>query len=85
MSDVAYTVCDVRYEVRDLAPKESVFRILDACGDDTLKVHVREAEVCQTYIEGELYHIDARIVSANRIHCSYDDLFSTLLIKKVLF
>ena len=85
ISDVAYTACDVRHEVGDLAPKESVFRFLDACGDDTLKVHVRDAEFCQTYIEGELYHVDARVVSANRILCSYDDLFSTLLIMKILF
>ena len=68
-----------------MRPAESVFRFLEACGDDTLTIHVADAEYCRTYVEGELYHVDATINSRTAVSCKYDDLLSSLFLKKNFF
>jgi hypothetical protein len=85
MNSLAYTACETKHSVGELRPGESVFRFLEACGDDTLIIHVADQEFCQTYVEGELYHVDAVIRSPQEVECEYDDLISSLFIVKVLF
>ena len=84
VSEVAYTACDQKRDVGELAPSASTFRFLEACGDDTLTVHVMGREYCQTYVEGELYHVDVTIAASDVVHCEYDDLFSSLFLVKLI-
>ncbi len=84
ISDVAYTACNQRHEIGELAPPASTFRFLEACGDDTLTVHVMGEEYCQTYVEGQLYHVDVTIAASDVVQCEYNDLFSSLLLVKLI-
>lgn len=97
ITDVAYSACDTRHTIGWLASGESVFRLLQACGDDTLSIYIGNKEFCRTYVEGELYHVDAELlagptdessvsaVAENSVDCKYDDLISSLFINKVLW
>jgi len=85
VANVSYVACEARQVVGALAPNESVFRFLDACGDDTLTIRIADSEFCQTYVEGELYHVDAILTADATVRCSYDDLLSSLFITKALF
>ncbi len=82
---VAWEACDTRHEVGSLYPGEAVLRFLEACGDDTLTILVGENAYCQTYVEGELYHVDARFDGAGVMSCAYDDLLSSLFVAKLLW
>lgn len=82
---VAYSACETIHSIGTLRPDESVFRFLKACGDDTLEILIGDLRFCQTYVEGELYHVDATIAAIDSVRCSYDDLLSSLFIKKVLW
>ncbi len=82
---LAWKACDITHVIGTLGPGEAAFRFLEACGDDTLTVLVGEQEYCQTYVEGELYHVDATIAAAGTVSCAYDDLLSSLFIAKVLW
>ena len=83
--DVGYSACDTKHSIGELAPGASYFRFLKACGDDTLIIHLSEASYCQTYVEGELYHVDATIIGPGEVRCKYDDLLSSLFVSKLLF
>jgi len=85
ISAVAYTACEKTFLIGNLLPGQSAFRFLEDCGDDTLKILIGNSRFCQTYVEGELYHIDATIKAPRDVVCSHDDLFSSLLIKKILW
>jgi len=82
---IAYLVCETTHTVGTLGPHQSIFRFLPACGDDTLEILIGEAKYCQTYVEGELYHVDATIDTVDAVRCTYDDLLSSLLVAKVLW
>ena len=82
---VRYSACETTHDVGRLAPGQSVFRFLEACGDDTLEILVGDAPFCQTYVEGELYHVDATIEDISTVQCGYDDLLSSLFVAKVLW
>ena len=81
---VAYSACEKTHTVGTLRPGQSVFRFLEACGDDTLEIIVGDSKYCQTYVEGELYHVDAAIDGNAVVSCTYDDLLSSLFVEKVL-
>ena len=81
---VGYSACETLHVVGSLGPGESVFRFLEACGDDTLEILIGESAYCQSYVEGELYHVDAIIGDDGDVRCRYDDLLSSLFIYKVL-
>jgi len=85
ISAVAYSACETTHAIGNLAPGQSTFRFLEACGDDTLEILIGSSRFCRTYVEGELYHIDVTIKAHNDVGCSYDHLFSSLLIKKALW
>jgi len=85
VDSIAYMVCETMHPVGTLAPHQSIFRFLPACGDDTLEIVIGEAKFCQTYVEGELYHVDATIDAADSVRCKYDDLFSSLFVAKALW
>ena len=82
---ISYLACETVHPVGTLAPHESIFRFLPACGDDTLEIVIGVAKYCQTYVEGELYHVDGEINGVDNVSCRYDDLLSSLFIKKVFW
>ena len=82
---IAYKACDRIHSVGTLQPHQFVFRFLEACGDDTLEILVQDSKFCQIYVEGELYHVDATISTADEVECEYDDLVSSLFIFKALW
>ncbi len=79
---VAYVACEMIHSAGALRPGESLFRFLPACGDDTLEILVGDSRFCQTYVEGELYHVDATINAMDAVSCAYDNPFSSLFIEK---
>jgi len=85
ISAVAYSACEKTLPIETLLPGQSIFRFLEACGDDTLEILIGSSRFCQTYVEGELYHVDVVIKTQNDVDCNYDDLFSSLLIKKAFW
>ncbi len=85
LDGVGYTACSTDHVIGALGPGESAFRLLEACGDDTLDILIGESRFCRLYVEGELYHVDAKIIAPNRVECEYDDPFSGLLVLKALF
>lgn len=84
IQSIAYLVCEKIHAIGPLEPNESVFRFLEACGDDTLEIHVGTSRFCQIYVEGELYHVDATLDGLDTVSCQYDDLLSSLFITKVV-
>ena len=85
IDSIAYLVCETVHPVGSLDPHQFIFRLLPACGDDTLEIVIGGGKHCQTYVEGELYHVDAEINGADSVSCRYDDLLSSIFIKKVLW
>lgn len=85
IDSIAYMVCETIYPVGTLASHQSIFRFLPACGDDTLEIVMGETKFCQMYVEGELYHVDATISTIDSVRCTYDDLLSSLFVKKALW
>ena len=82
---VGYSACETTHSVGRLAPGQSVFRFLEACGDDTLEILIGDERFCRTYVEGELYHVDATIEGVGAVQCGYDDLVSSLFVIKALW
>ncbi len=85
IDSIAYMVCETIHPVDTLILINPHFAFLPACGDDTLEIVIGEAKYCQTYVEGELYHVDAEINGVDSVSCRYDDLLSSLFIKKVFW
>lgn len=85
IDSITYLACETIHTVGTLAPHQSMFRFLPACGDDTLEIVIGEAKFCQTYIEGELYHVDATTDGVDTVRCTYDDLLSSLFVAKALW
>ena len=85
VDSIAYMVCETMHPVGTLGPHQSMFRFLPACGDDTLEIVIGEGKFCQTYVEGELYHVDAAIDAVDSVRCKYDDLLSSLFVVKALW
>lgn len=85
IAGVAYLACEKIHFVGTLRPGGSLFRLLPACGDDTLEILIGDSRFCQTYVEGELYHVDATVSALDTVGCHYDDLLSSLFIAKVLW
>ena len=81
---IAFSACETVHTVGTLAPGESVFRFLEACGDDTLEIRLGGNRFCQTYVEGELYHVVVELRSTTDVRCRYEDAFSTLLVREAL-
>ena len=85
LESVGYAACGRMHSVGTLEPGAFAFRFLEACGDDTLEILVGGNAFCQTYVEGELYHVDATIDAADRARCRYADPISSLLVSKALW
>lgn len=85
ISAVAYMACETIHPIGILQPGESKFQFLEACGDDTLEIVIGGSRFCKTYVEGELYHVDATIAAMDSVHCQYDDLFSSFFVAKVFW
>lgn len=85
ISSIAYQACEKAHLVGGLRPNQAVFRFLEACGDDTLEILIGGSKFCQIYVEGDLYHVDAAIRTAETVHCTYDDPFSSLFVAKMLW
>ena len=85
IDSIAYLACETLHPIGTLAPHQSIFRFLPACGDDTFEIVIDEARFCQTYVEGELYHVDATIGGVDSVSCTYDDLLSSLFVVKALW
>ena len=84
VSSVGYLACETTHSIGTLRPGEAIFVFLEACGDDTLEILIGDSKFCQTYVEGELYHVDATITAVDAVSCGYDDLLSSLFITKVI-
>ena len=82
IDSIAYIACETPHQVGTLDPGQSTFHFLQACGDDTLEILIDGSRFCQTYVEGELYHVDATISAVDIVSCSYDDLLSSLFVSK---
>lgn len=85
ISSVAYVACEKVHPIGELEPDESIFRFLPKCGDDTLEILVATDRFCRSYVEGELYHLDATITAGPAVTCGYDDLLSSLFVAKALW
>jgi hypothetical protein len=85
IENVGYIACEQKFDLGSFRDGEATFRFLPACGDDTLIITVRGSEFCQTYMEGELYHVDATIQKPDKVQCKYDDLLSSLFLAKLLW
>lgn len=85
ISAVGFLACETTHTIGTLQPDESIFRVLEACGEDTVEIVVGDSRFCQMYVEGEIYHVDALITAIDAVACSYDDLLSSLFIKKALW
>ena len=85
IDSIAYLVCETVHPVGSLDPHQFIFHLLPACGDDTLEIVIGVDKYCQTYVEGELYHVDAEINGVDSVSCRYADLLSSLFIKKVFW
>lgn len=85
IADVAYAACEVVHPIGTLNARASIFRFLDACGDDTLEILIGDRPFCRTYVEGELYHVDATIHGPDTVDCEHDDLLSSLFIVKAFW
>ena len=64
---VSYRACEKTHDLGSFGPHEAKFRFLETCGDDTLEIVLNQTKHCQIYVEGELYHVDARITAPNAI------------------
>ena len=84
LASVAYLACETSHSLGSFEPNEARFLLLEACGDDTLEIVLSDARYCQAYVEGDMYHVDARIVEASAVECTYGDLFSSLFILELL-
>lgn len=84
LASVSYKACDKVHPLGKFEPHEAKFRLLESCGDDTLVVLVNETEQCREYVEGDLYHVDARIFGPGRVECTYRDFTTSLFIAKLL-
>jgi hypothetical protein len=82
---VAYLACETIHSVGTLKSGESLFRFLQACGDDTLEILIGDSRFCQIYVEGELYHVDATLSAVDTVGCKYGDPLSSLFIAKALW
>ena len=82
---VAYVACDTTHAVGTLGAGQSVFRLLPACGDDTLEIVIGDSKISQLYVEGELYHVDVSISGADEAVCHYADPFSSLFVAKAIW
>ena len=84
IEEIAYIACATTHSVGTLRPGQSIFRLLESCGEDTLEIVIADSRFCQSYLEGDLYHVDASIDATDSVRCGYDDLLSSLFIVKVL-
>lgn len=82
---VGYMACGRDHAIGSLRPGESVFRLLPACGDDTLEILVGDARYCRIYVEGEMYHVDAAIRTPRQVECAYDHLLASFFAAKAIF
>ena len=80
-----YEACDRRHQVGEIASGDFVFAYLEACGDDTLTIHIDKLSYCQIYVEGELYHIDVSINAADQVDCVYANPFSSLFLARLIW
>jgi len=85
VDSVVYMACETTHMIGTVAPHQSIFRFLPACGDDTLEIMIGKNKFCQTYVEGELYHVDAVLNGVDHVSCRYDHLLSSLFIVKALW
>lgn len=85
LESVGYNACGRMNAVGTLEPGAFTFRFLEACGDDTLEIVVGGHAFCQTYVEGELYHVDATIDAVDRVRCRYANPITSLLVAKALW
>jgi hypothetical protein len=85
IKNVGYIACEQKFELGSFRDGEAKLRFLPACGDDSLIITVSGNEFCQTYVEGELYHVDATIQTPGKVQCKYDDLLSSLFIAKLFW
>lgn len=85
VESAGYAACGKAHTIGRLESGAFAFRFLEACGDDTLEILVGETGSCRTYVEGELYHIDATINAADSVTCRYADPFSSLFVAKALW
>ena len=85
LTDVRLALCDASFSLGELKLGESRFRTLPSCGDASLSVNAGERELCRTYVEGDMYHVD--VVAAEReIACDvrFPPFSPLFLIKRLL-
>lgn len=85
ISGLGYMACERTHVTGHLRPGESVFRILEGCGDDTLEIAVGGHRFCRTYVEDELYHVDVTFNAETSVTCEYEDPLSSLFVVKVFW
>ncbi len=77
-------VCGAEEPLDVIEPGDYRFRVLSKCGDDTLKVSVREADVCVLYVESSMHHVEAWFTEPTVGDCEYGNPpFSPLLVTRV--
>lgn len=84
LTRVGFHACGTTHTLGTLAPGVSVFRFLEACGDDVLEIRIGDEAFCFMYVEGDIYHVDAYLRGETAVDCAYDDLFTGLLLAKIL-
>ena len=80
---VVMLACGKETSLGSIAPGASRFVVLPKCGDDTLEIRVgAQPARCRTYIEGEMYHVRARLTSSTTADCAYSGMppFSPVLL-----
>lgn len=73
-----------------LAPDDSTFGLLPKSGDSTLMIRVETSTGvttgCRSYVEGEMYHVDALVRADGSIECdvSISALFGRLILAELI-
>lgn len=81
LTRLSYQACSQSFPIERLEAGESVFRVLSACGDDSLVILSEGIEVCVLYVEGDMTHVRAHLTSPREGECSYGSPpFAPLLI-----
>jgi hypothetical protein len=72
---VVLLACEKSTSLGTLAPGTSQLHFLPSCGVDTLEIHAGSAPTnCPLYVEGETFHVRARVISPTCVECSYGGL-----------
>ncbi|HSG32476.1 MAG TPA: hypothetical protein VLB82_13150 [Thermodesulfobacteriota bacterium] len=81
VNNITVEICSETFQVAS-KPHSSSLRLLPKCGDATLILKANAKLVCQYYVEGELYNVEADVGSGK---CKTDlPIISSLFLLKLI-